>query len=68
MPDDQARVAELTVEELVALIRRILREELEHQGKQKAADQSALLDLAPLHVGEWSQELRLLSRDEYYKE
>jgi hypothetical protein len=60
------RVSDLTVEQLRALIRSVVREELHQAREPEGFDQRKLLQLEPLHVGRWPEGLQLLSRDEYY--
>jgi hypothetical protein len=64
MLENNTRVADLTVTELLELIRRALREELQHE--YQPINQMALLELQPLHVGQWPKGLKLLSREEFY--
>lgn len=66
MVTNQTRIADLTVEELLTLIRGVLREELRQQPVAAPRRQSALLELEPLHVGDWPEGLKLLSREEFY--
>jgi hypothetical protein len=66
MLSNQTRIADLTVEELVTLIRDALREELYHQQAPGHRRQEALLELEPLQVGDWPEGLKLLSREEFY--
>jgi hypothetical protein len=66
MLNNQTRVSDLTVEELVALIRELLREELSSKEAPTPRHQAKLLGLDPLHVGAWPEGLKLLSREEYY--
>lgn len=71
---EPTRVADLTVDELLMLLRRAVREVLveERASQQSEASaltlhsQAALLDIPPLSVGKWPEGLQLLSRDEYY--
>ena len=65
MLTNQTRVADLTVEEFLNLIREALREELRQQPVVAPRRQAALLELEPLHVGGWPEGLQLLSREEY---
>ena len=60
------RVSDLTVEQLRALIRGVVREELRQAQELATPDQRALLQLEPLRVGRWPDGLQLLSREEYY--
>ncbi|MBK8023413.1 MAG: hypothetical protein IPK19_18780 [Chloroflexi bacterium] len=64
--DNKTRIAELTVEELRALMRELLREELHGQPPSPPRRQSAILELEPLHVGGWPQDVTFLSRQDYY--
>jgi hypothetical protein len=66
MLTNQTRIADLTVEELLTLIRGALREELDRHQVIAPRRQEALLDLEPLRVGGWSEGLNLLSREEFY--
>jgi hypothetical protein len=66
MLSNQTRISDLTVEELLSLIRGALREELRQQPVVAPRRQAALLELEPLHVGGWPEGLKLLSREDYY--
>lgn len=66
MLNSHTRVADLTIEELLALIRSALREELKQEHQIQPTTQAALLELQPLHVGQWPTGLKLLSREEFY--
>ncbi len=66
MLNNQMRVTDLTVDELLRLIRQVVREELKHENEVQSANQTALLELEPLHVRQWPKELKLLSREEFY--
>jgi hypothetical protein len=66
MLDNHTRVADLTVAELLELIRRVLREELQHEPPAQPNSQAELLKLEPLHVGPWPKGLKLLGREEFY--
>jgi hypothetical protein len=66
MLTNQTRIADLTVEELLNLIRGALREELRQQPVAAPRRQAALLELEPLQVGGWPEGLKLLSREEFY--
>ncbi|MBL8153977.1 MAG: hypothetical protein JNM70_07320 [Anaerolineae bacterium] len=59
------RITDLTVDELLMLIREAVREELRQRGEASTGEQTALLELDPLHVGPWPEGLKLLSREEY---
>ena len=67
------RVAELTVEELMDLLKREMRD-LIRSAVQDAItltdnlqpDQMAILDIPSLDVGEWPAKLTLLSREDMY--
>ena len=65
MLTNQTRITDLTVEELMNLIRGALREELRQQPVAAPRCQAALLELEPLYVGGWSAGLKLLSREDY---
>ena len=68
------RVAELTVEELMDLLKREMRD-LIRSAVQDAItltdnlqpDQMAILDIPSLDVGEWPAKLTLLSREDMYE-
>lgn len=66
MLTNQTRISDLTVEELLNLIRGALREELRQQPVAVPRRQAALLELEPLRVGGWPEGLKLLSREEFY--
>ncbi len=66
MLSNKTPVSELTVEELLALIRQAVRDELALHDQRTALNQRILLELEPLSVGAWPEGLKLLSRDEYY--
>lgn len=67
------RVAELTVEELMDLLKREMRD-LIRSAVQDAItptdnlqpDQMAILDIPSLDIGEWPAKLTLLSREDMY--
>jgi hypothetical protein len=66
MLTSQTRLSDLTIDELLMLIRRAIREELHAQPRLTSHEQAALLDLEPLSVGSWPEGLKLLSREEFY--
>jgi hypothetical protein len=59
-------VADLSVEELLGLIRRAVNQVMDEREKLRTKYQSGLLALPPLSVGEWRHDLKLLSREEMY--
>lgn len=73
---EPTRVTDLTVDELLMLLRQAVREVLaeartaEHaeSAALKPHPQAALLDIPPLSVGEWPEGLQLFSREQYYGE
>lgn len=65
MINRDTRISDLTVEDLLILIREAVREELNQREGVSTDGQAALLDLEPLHVGPWPEGLKLLSREEY---
>lgn len=66
MTQANTRASELTVEELLLLIRSALREELKEIQQLPPHNQLALLELEPLHVGAWVETGKWISREEYY--
>lgn len=64
------KITDLTVEELLVLIRTAVREVLAEEQTRYTAQHSqfGLLDIPPLSVGSWPEGLKLLSREEYYND
>lgn len=60
------RASDLTVEELLNLIRSAIREAFKEKQETPPPSQLALLELEPLHVGGWAETGKLISREEYY--
>jgi hypothetical protein len=58
------RVSELTVAELMEVMRNVVREVLEE--KEQVVKRSPL-DIPALDVGPWPEGLQLISREEYYE-
>ncbi|MBL8130587.1 MAG: hypothetical protein L6Q98_09145 [Anaerolineae bacterium] len=63
---NETHVGDLTVADLLAVIRAAVREELRMQKQSSEDRQSALLELEPLTVGGWTDERYLLSREDFY--
>lgn len=67
------RVADLTVEELVSLLKREMQDVVREAVREALADtqkpfndQFSILDIPSLDVGEWPAGLTLLSREDMY--
>jgi len=67
------RVAELTVEELIALLKHEMQDavraavrEVMAEDQKSRGDQTAILDIPSLDVGDWPPGLTLLSREDMY--
>jgi hypothetical protein len=60
-----SRVADLSLEELLALIRQTV-QRLAADQPPPALQAAALLDLEPLSLGEWTGEKTFISREDFY--
>ena len=69
MTQSRRRLSDLTIDELIELIRSAVRDVLEEERQPlmiKDHPQAGLLDIPPVSVGEWKPGLKLISREEYY--
>lgn len=63
---DNTRVSDMTVTELLRLIRSAVQAALTAERESPPRSQMALVELEPLHVGAWPDDDPLLSREAYY--